>query len=345
MLTRCRLLGFVAVVAGVGALVGADAPPGRKDAEHRLEELRGQPAAYERMRLDLLAFYELSPERRNQIRSLHQAIQDKDPEVRQKLLEGLERYADWRERLSEEERQQIDSAPDKTERLKVIRRLREEQRLRNWHGPSRFKDYPENVKQFFDRHIRRHLSSDESEQLSNADGDGRAVARLLLELAKRHPYFPPPIHGPGPPVPGSHACKPEQFSLEVRGFLRDELIPRLSESETKQLENAVGKWPQYPELLHKLAQEHHLLIPGLSLPLSDEMLEWIADAPEGPEVSAAELRRFALAELTPQERAALNLDVKDPKSINRLKNEYDQRRRNGLNDPRRRGFPPMGPPR
>jgi hypothetical protein len=380
MCTRWRSLGFVGLVALLGALVGADAPSDREDALRRLEELRGQPAAYERMQKDLVAFYELPPERREELRRLHQAVQDKDQSTRQELLEGLERYADWRERLSEEERHQIDSASSKAERLSVIRRLREEQWIRTlpkrqrdelanlpgeerarkvaqlrqeeieksykpqWHGPTRFEDYPEDVKRFFERHIRNRLTPTEKKQLSDAEGDGPALARLLPELADHHPYLPGVPHGVGPPGPGFHgASRPGEFSHEVQGFLKDELHPVLSEPERKQLKDAEGKWPLYPDLLHKLARQHHLFIPGLSLPLSGEMLEWVAEAPEAPEVPVAALRRFAMG-LTPQERAALNLDVRDPKSINRLKMEYD-RRKSGPGDPRRRGFPNMNAPR
>ncbi len=380
MFTRWPLLGFVGLVALVGALAGADAPSDREDALRRLEELRGQPEAYEQMRKDLVAFYELPPQRREELRRLHQAVQDKDQSTRQELLEGLERYADWRERLSEEERHQIVSASSKAERLSVIRRLREEQWIRTlpkrqrdelanlpseerarkvaqlrqeeieksykpqWHGPTRFDDYPEDVKRFFIRHVRNKLTDTEKKQLKDAEGDGPALAHLLPELAEHHPYLPIAPHGPNPPGMAPHyASRPDQFSHEVQGFIRNDLNPVLSDTEGKQLRAAEGKWPEYPELLHKLARQHHLFIPGLSLPLSSEMLEWVADAPEAPEVPVAALRRFAMG-LTPQERAALNLDARDPKSINRLKMEYD-RRKSGPGDPRRRGFPNMNSPR
>jgi hypothetical protein len=198
MFTRWRLLGFVGLVAVVGALVDADAPPGgREDALRRLEALRGQPATYEQMRHEIVAFYDLPPERREELRRLHQAIQDKDESARLGLLEGLERYADWREQLSEEECRQIDNAPSKAERLGMIRRLRAEKSIRTlpprqrkeleklprekrkrkiaqlrkeeveknykpqWRGPSRFDDYPEGVKHFFNRHIRKRLNATE----------------------------------------------------------------------------------------------------------------------------------------------------------------------------------------
>jgi hypothetical protein len=384
MFTRWRSLSLVCVLAALGALVGADAPSSQEEALRRLEELRGQPAAYERMRKDLAAFYELPPERRDELRRLHQSIQDKDLPTRLELLEGLERYADWRERLSEEERAQIDSAPSKADRLNVIRRLREDQWIRTlpsrqrdelasltgteraariaqlrreeweqshkpiWRGPTRLQDYPEDVREFFDNHLSRRLTPDERKQLNAAEekGDGPTLARLLLDLAEKHPHLLQAVnHKPTPPVPGPHwASRPDEFPREVQLFLRTDLIPRLSEPDRNKLKEAEGKGMAYGLQLHKLARQYHLLIPGMSLPLTGEMLESWSDAPELPDVPARVLRQFALAELTPQERAALNLDARDPKSISRLRMEYD-RRKMGPGDARRKGFPPMVPPR
>jgi hypothetical protein len=101
-----------------------------------------------------------------------------------------------------------------------------------------------------------------------------------------------------------------------------------------------GRWPEYPDQLHKLAQKHHVSIPGMSLPLTREMLDAFEDDPSPPEVPPEALRKFAMG-LTPKERAALNLNAGDPKSLNRLKNEYLRSK----NVPGRGRRPDMIPPR
>lgn len=57
-------------------------------------------------------------------------------------------------------------------------------------------------------------------------------------------------------------CKPEDFTEPVKQFV----LTRLTEQDRKQLERHLGKWPDYPQELLKLAREKNLSVPEATLP-------------------------------------------------------------------------------
>ena len=61
-------------------------------------------------------------------------------------------------------------------------------------------------------------------------------------------------------------ARPEQFKPEVRVFVHDVLEKHLTSTEASHLKQIVGKWPEYPRELIRLAREHDLSIPGVMLP-------------------------------------------------------------------------------
>lgn len=69
--------------------------------------------------------------------------------------------------------------------------------------------------------------------------------------------------------------KLEELPPSVQKFVRDELMPKLSEYEKKLLSDTAGKWPDYPKKIKEYADQKRLTVPGLGLPGTREMWQFI----------------------------------------------------------------------
>jgi Ni/Co efflux regulator RcnB len=82
---------------------------------------------------------------------------------------------------------------------------------------------------------------------------------LALSNAFRRPQLPP-VARLGP-------VRPTDFDEPLQAFLKNQLVPRLTPDERKELLNAEGKWPEYPKTIARLAGAHQITVPGM-LPLA-----------------------------------------------------------------------------
>jgi hypothetical protein len=106
------------------------------------------------------------------------------------------------------------------------------------------------------------------------EGEGRRMPR---ELQGRWPNFAleverlirnrklPPLDRPLGP------CRQEEFVKEVSKFIDEEL--RTDPAAAKKLDEATGKWPDYPFAVMQLAKEKGLRVPGTYLPGGKELWE------------------------------------------------------------------------
>src|SRR5438874_1623147 len=130
------------VLAGWLAVPALALPePGPDELERNrrlLERWKSDPEHYRRLLQDLRAFWDLPPERQEALRRLDRELHEADSSTQQRLWAVLERYRLWLERLPETDRERVLNAPDKEQRLRVIKEFRERQwvdrlplRLRN----------------------------------------------------------------------------------------------------------------------------------------------------------------------------------------------------------------------
>jgi hypothetical protein len=119
------------------------------------------------------------------------------------------------------------------------------------------------------------------------------------------------------------ACKPGEFAPETEAFIKETLLPAITQEEAQNLGRAEGQWPAYPKLLHELAKKYNLTIPGMSLPGPRELWESALSA-SLPEVPDHMLREF-VKELSADELRKLNLSPMDPSSRDRLRQEFFRR--------------------
>jgi hypothetical protein len=250
MLRRtARLLGLLLALGVIAPLLfAADASPGEDEAGGRserrvLERLRADREHYDRLRRDLKAFLALPPQRQEQLRRLDRELHEQDSATQKHLLQVLDRYASWLERLPESQRRQIESTTDRAERLKLIRQLREQEWLERL--PYKVREellaLPEEKRP---EAIARVREEERQRQLA-----WQRTLRLRAAAASR---------------PGKPAALAD-FPPEVIAFVEDVLKPMLSPAELKRLDDADGQWPLLPLTILELSDKHPVLPPPVGM--------------------------------------------------------------------------------
>lgn len=233
-----RRAAILCVALAPAALLWAQ--PGADDAARRLEQWRARPAHLERLRQSWRQFQELPAERRAEIIRLDEELH-RLPASEQARLEGaLQRYADWLAQLPEADRARVAAAATKTERLAVIRELRD----RQWMAKR-----PRAVREQWAKLHGAERDAFVTAQRAEARQRKREwtiAARFWKDLETRRPL----------------PSRPADFPAEVRIYLEEFLKPMLRKDEKDRLTKAEGSWPGYPLTLVELADRHPLALPG-----------------------------------------------------------------------------------
>ncbi len=123
-----------------------------------------------------------------------------------------------------------------------------------------------------------------------AKDEDRAEVKRLREAEGKWPEFGTAAiafirhHNPRAPLPKWAHAKPGDFEPAVQTFLANQLVPTLSAAEKEQLNTAEGKWPEYAHTLTKLAQDHGMTVPTLSLPGTREFWDkLVVSLPDEPD--------------------------------------------------------------
>jgi hypothetical protein len=199
------------------------------------------------------------------------------------------------------------------------------------------------------------------------------LARTILELSERHPVLPPRPSGPitsfrdlppeakrmlnkrrddlaplqgrwpafaleaarllpnRPKAPPLGASKLDEMPREVQSVVRSQLYRELRPAERVRLEKQEGRWPEYPLLLLELARQKGVVLPGMSLPGPRQL--WQGLRARMPDVPGHILLQFALHDLSPEDRAGLELSTADPMgSREKLKKAFYKKRPAGKNN-------------
>jgi hypothetical protein len=423
-MSRSRFLGSILVFLAVALPVVAYVDPPQAEPDElelnrrRLEKWRADPEHYQRLQRDLKAFWELPAEKRDRLRHLDRQLHETDSFTQKRLWGVLERYGAWLERLPEPDRQRIESAADATERLRVIKEikdrqwverqplavnreldalapeqrpariaaLRKEERERRlaWQRelrkptraierPTRLVEFTLDTQNYVREMLQPVLSNEEKERLAKAEGaDWPQLARAVWELSEKHPpalpgpvgprffqQLPPAVkeamplrdleqryrqrlnsdsvrgHWPEFAIAFTEVARekkidlprqlgpsrPGEFRPPLGPWLRDSLMPKLSQKEKEEFHKAEGRWPDYPKKLLELARKYKVDIPGMKLPGSKEF--WDKARAALPEVPDHVLRDFVVMELSPEERHELQMTPDDPEaSRERIREAY-----------------------
>src|SRR5579859_6909271 len=125
----CGLLPAALYVALTAPLFAVPEPTAEELQANRavLEQWRKHPEQLARLRRDLKAFLAQSAGRRAQVFQLDTDLHQQADSAQTRLMNVLERYVKWLERLSDADRRAIESAPHKAARLAIIRGLRDKE--------------------------------------------------------------------------------------------------------------------------------------------------------------------------------------------------------------------------
>jgi hypothetical protein len=217
-------------------------PPERQAALRRLDrELRQEdPAVQARLKhvMDRYAAWldTVSPSDRQQI----EAAADTADRLRV-VREVRERQ--WIDRLPKAKRDQVlKAAPDKRAALLADLRRQERDRHLEWlrapgaeEAPARHwpptgpGELPPEVQNYVILYLIPRLPKEDKERLANAVG-GPLYAKVLLELADKHPVF-----APGPPGPTCVADLPKEVKERVQQLPKEE----------RRLKRFEGHWPEF----------------------------------------------------------------------------------------------------
>lgn len=124
-----RLYSLLVGLVVAGALLAAsERPLSEWERNARLlERWKADPEHYARLQRDLQAFWNLPPERQAQLRRFDRILNKLEPQEKAHYWGILERYSLWFDRLSESDKQRIEAAADRKERVRLIRTLKEKQ--------------------------------------------------------------------------------------------------------------------------------------------------------------------------------------------------------------------------
>jgi hypothetical protein len=236
---RARLVVLLALPVAAAL---ASSEPGAEDLDRnaRLVERyrRDDPAYYERLRRDLRAFHRLPEERQEKLRRLDRALHEQDSATQKRLWAVLDRFSAWLERLPEKDRRRVEDAPTREERLRVIKELREQEFI-------------------------RRLPKRERENLEKLSGEERAaeVARLREEERQVRLAWNPDGRPDAVALNPDRPVRPADLSADARTYLKEILVPMLSEKERAELRAAEGQWPLFARTLLELAEKHPVNLP------------------------------------------------------------------------------------
>lgn len=218
--------------------------PGRDQPQNNrqlLEQWKLDPAHYQRLQQDLLAFKAMPPEKQTRIRQLDQDLRQMTPASRQRLWTVMERYSAWLKQLPAAQRQHIESATTEEEKLDRIRKQRE----REWLAR-------------LPRKVQEEIRAIEDEQTRAM----KIQEVKALERQRRRDWLYDPGVRPATPRKDKPA-RLSEFPAEVIFFAEHCLHPLLTDQERTELDRAGERpWPALARKLLELSEKHPLVLPG-----------------------------------------------------------------------------------
>jgi hypothetical protein len=251
------LILLAGILAGAAPLLALTDPSPDELAENRqrLEKWRANPKQYARLLQTYRDFLASPANTRQRLRQLDYALHQEKPSTQARLFDVMERYQTWLERLTPDQRQQLQNARDRKARLEIVRRIREDQWLsrqplavRQRIGQSEMAQAalgPSAAALFKPREA---LLAELRERESQRRQEWQAAFKNWEELTRRRP-------------PLTLALLKQQ-NPDVHTFVQEYLRPRLSTEEQQRLNTIADKPFQFPRALVELADKYPSALPG-----------------------------------------------------------------------------------
>lgn len=253
---------FVLMLGAFAALsLWAAAEPSAEELEtqrRRLETLRKNPEELARLREAYQAFQALPEQRRAAIIKLDADIHEFSAKKLERYFNMLERYADWLERLKSEDPkayQEIKNASDASARIALIKERRDQEWMAS--QPRAVREAYGKLRGDARAAFVIKLRTEEREKHENwllakrfwSELDGKQV--LPCRLSDFAVYV-------------KDKTKPDGKKLDsnkVKDYVEHYLLPYLQADEKAKLEEAEGRWPDFPRALVELARKHPAALP------------------------------------------------------------------------------------
>ncbi|MFQ3593947.1 MAG: hypothetical protein SNJ82_12270 [Gemmataceae bacterium] len=230
----------VGFLGGLIVLLGAEADRDTLERNaQRLEKWKDNPEQYAKLLSDLRSFYALPPERQAALRDIDAKIHSGSLVQQARAWGVLERYNEWLDSLSNDDRRRVLDAPNAAERLQVIRFLRD----RDWVERASPVVSMELAKLPPDKRLQRIRELREQERRQRRLWDRSLPPRDDLPRPR---FF-------------------EELPAEVQEFVRNELAAQISPEAIGWLLAAEGLWPEYPQRLMELTRAYVSYRPHPSL--------------------------------------------------------------------------------
>jgi hypothetical protein len=244
---RALFVLFLVLAAAIPALAVPGPTADELERNRRLlESWRTDSEHYARLRRDLKAFWDLPAEERERLRRLDHELHETDARTQKRLLSVMERYAAWLDRLPEADRQHIASA-DRSERLKVIRTIRDSQYFDSL--PSKTRD-----------ELAQLPPSERRTQLDRLRQEDRQLRQACAQLALARIETPPARQSTPAPF---HPTRLEEFPSDIRYYVDNVLWRQIKGEEADQLKKAEGApWPLLARTIFELSNKHPVKLPG-----------------------------------------------------------------------------------
>jgi hypothetical protein len=242
---------FVPLAAAIPALAVPEPTADELERNRRLlESWRTDPDHYARLRRDLKAFWDLPAAERDRLRRIDRDLHEADARTQKHLLAVMERYAAWLERVSEGDRQQITSA-DRSERLKIIRAVRDRQYFDSLPSKARAE-------------LAQLPSAERRAQLDRLRKEDRQLRLACSQLSLARLDIPPAKPSTVAPAPATfRPTRLEEFPSDVRYYVDNVLWRQIKAEEAEQLKKAEGApWPLLARTIIELSNKHPVKLPG-----------------------------------------------------------------------------------
>jgi len=233
---RRMLRGLLILTAvGLAGSVTVSADQSLEELEKNRELLaraKRNPDQYAKLRQNLKAFQNLPTNQQERLRRLDRELHELSSTTSNHLFRTLERYSDWLERLPETERRKVESAPNETERLRVIKQIRQGQWVER-----------------LPKAYREQIEASQGEKRIALINQFRQEERKRAQqwtVAKKH--WEDMLKMPAP----TRLTELQQPTVD---FVERQLMQRLTKEEKDRLKAAEGNWPQFPQTLVELTDK------------------------------------------------------------------------------------------
>jgi hypothetical protein len=260
---RCFLL-MLALFAATAFFAAAQQP--QEDVEPqraRLQAIRKNADEYARLRESWNAFQSQSDKRKDAVKKLDQDLHALNPTRQQRYSKVLVRYADWLDRLKKTDAnafKAIANAPDGAARLALVK----DQRDREW-----METQPKAIREQWAKlqgEARSKFVAERRQEERTRAQHWLVASRFWKELDNKQPL---------PARIGDFTYKAKKGAKDkdtgkikdpvevnpVKDYVDQYLFPFLTPAEKKQLDDAEGRWPDYPIALVAIASHHPTVLP------------------------------------------------------------------------------------